>query len=113
MANLYANENFPQPVVNGLRLLGHDVLTVLESGRSDRAWPDPEVLAFAVAQARAVLTLNRRHFIKLHLEQPNHRGIIVCTFDPDFADQAARIHNAITSEDSLDGKLLRVNRPFS
>ena len=27
MARLYANENFPLPVVNELRRLGHDVLT--------------------------------------------------------------------------------------
>ena len=111
MADLYANENFPQPVVNELRGLGHDVLTVLETGNSDQAWPDPAVLAFAVERRRAVLTLNRRHFVKLHQEQPNHRGIIVCTFDRDFQGQATRIHDAITSEGTLDGKLLRVNRP--
>ncbi|HRX78299.1 MAG: DUF5615 family PIN-like protein [Planctomycetaceae bacterium] len=110
MADLYANENFPQPVVTRLRELGHDVLTVLETGKNEQAWPDPEVLAFAVEQGRAVLTLNRRHFIKLHEDQPNHRGIIVCTFDSDFRAQALRIHHAIESEATLDGKLLRVNR---
>ena len=110
MADLYANENFPQPVVNRLRDLGHNVLTVLETGKSNQAVPDPDVLAFAVEQGRAVLTLNRRHFIKLHEEQPNHYGIIVCTFDPNFPAQALRIHHAIDSEANLDGKLLRVNR---
>ena len=28
MARLYANENFPLPVVGELRRLGHDVLTI-------------------------------------------------------------------------------------
>ena len=33
MARLYADENFPLPVVEELRQLGHDVLTIQESGR--------------------------------------------------------------------------------
>lgn len=36
MARLYANENFPLPVVTELRRLGHDVLTVRESGKAAR-----------------------------------------------------------------------------
>ena len=31
MARLYANENFPLPVVNELRRLGHDVLTTQDT----------------------------------------------------------------------------------
>ena len=34
MARLYDNENFPFPVVEELRRLGHDVATVQETGRS-------------------------------------------------------------------------------
>jgi hypothetical protein len=111
MARLYANENFPQPVVIRLRELGHDVLTVMETGKSEQAWPDVAVLAFATEQGRAVLTLNRRHFVKLHDEQPKHGGIVACTFDPEFPRQATRIHEAIESEIKLEGKLVRVNRP--
>jgi hypothetical protein len=58
-----------------------------------------------------VLTLNRRHFIRLHRENSDHAGIIVCTVDPDFTGQAERIHNAIGESGSLTGQLLRVNRP--
>ncbi|OAD19383.1 hypothetical protein THIOM_004984 [Candidatus Thiomargarita nelsonii] len=47
------------------------------------------------AQGRAVLTINRKHFIRLHRLQPEHAGIIVCTFDPNFVGQARRIHEAI------------------
>ena len=32
MARLYANENFPQPVVETLRRLGHDILTTHDTG---------------------------------------------------------------------------------
>lgn len=111
MARLYANENFPLPVVERLRRLGHDVLTTVEAGKHDQAVADEEVLAFAISEARAVLTLNRKHFIRLHAEQPEHRGIIVCTFDPNFSSQADRIHEAIASGPSLDDQLVRVNRP--
>ena len=111
MARLYSNENFPLPVVEKLRALGHDVLTIQETGKADQALPDKEVLAFATRENRAVLTLNRLHFIRLHREQAQHTGIIVCTFDPAFEAQAERIHKAIAGKASLAGQLLRVNRP--
>ena len=111
MARLYSNENFPLPVVEELRTLGHDVVTIQETGKADQALPDDKVLEFATAENRAVLTLNRRHFIRLHREQPQHAGIIVCTVDPDFAGQAERIHQSISALTSLSGQLLRVNRP--
>jgi hypothetical protein len=111
MARLYANENFPLPVVEGLREVGHDVVTVAETGKAAQAWPDEDVLEFAVQDDRALVTLNRKHFIRLHATAPEHAGIIVCTYDPDFAGQAARIHEAISNEGDLKSKLLRVNRP--
>lgn len=91
MARLYANENFPLPVVEELRRFGHDVLTIQDTGRAARAVPDDEVLAFAVHDQRAVITLNRKHFVQLHRNRSDHAGIIVCTFDRDFAAQARRI----------------------
>ena len=111
MALLYSNENFPQPVVEELLRLGHDVLTVLEAGKAEQAIADDLVLMFASSLGRAVLTLNRKHCICLHQLQPNHSGIVICTFDPDFVGQAARIHIALESQPRLSGELLRVNRP--
>ena len=110
MARLYSNENFPLGVVLALRHLGHDVLTSFDAGQANQSIPDHEVLAFAVAQNRALLTLNRRDFILLHLESSSHSGIIVCTQDPDVAGQAERIHKEVTKLESLDGILVRVNR---
>ncbi len=66
MARLCANENFPLPVVLGLRRLGHDVLTIQETGRGGQAVPDEEILASAIREDRALLTLNRKHFVRLH-----------------------------------------------
>lgn len=60
MALLYADEQFPLPVVKLLRDLGHDVLTVQASGNVGLS--DPEVLEFAIADKRIVLTQNRRDF---------------------------------------------------
>ncbi|MCO5051847.1 MAG: DUF5615 family PIN-like protein [Verrucomicrobiae bacterium] len=111
MARFYSNENFPLPVVEKLRAFGHDVLTIQETGKADQALPDDKVLEFATAEKRVVLTLNRRHFIRLHQTNPAHAGIIVCTVDPDFAGQAERIHAVVSAQTSLTGQLLRVNRP--
>jgi hypothetical protein len=111
MARLYANENFPLLVVAELRRLGHDVLTVRDAGRAGQSMPDTEVLGFAIEEGRAVPTLNRMHFIRLHAERPNHAGIVVCTVDADFLGQAQRIHDALTAQSDLTGRLIRVNRP--
>jgi hypothetical protein len=111
VASLYANENFPLRVVEALRLLGHDVLTTREASQDNQRIADGDVLAFASDTGSAVITINRRDFIRLHRQQPNHRGIIVCTEDADVAGQAQRIHEAIGSLKALDGLLIRVNRP--
>lgn len=108
MSLLYANENFPLAAIVELRRIGHDVLTVHETGRANQAWPDSQVLAFATGERRAVLTLNRRHFILLHQKQPTHAGIIVCTFDRDFVNLAQRIDAVISQNMPLAEKLLRV-----
>ena len=50
MARLYADENFPLPVVEELRRRGHDALTIQDAGQSGLAVPDAEVLARAAAQ---------------------------------------------------------------
>ena len=90
--------------------MGHDVMTIQETGKAEQSLPDPEVLKFATDENRALLTLNRLHFIRLHQKNAGHAGIIVCTFDRDFEGQAKRIHRAISECTSLAGQLLRVNR---
>jgi len=111
MARLYANENFPFPAVEELRRLGHDVLTVHEASRAEQAMSDEAVLAFARAEGRALVTLNRKHFVRLHHAHPDHPGIIVSTFDPDFVGLAHRIHGAIELQPQLAGQLIRIVRP--
>ena len=110
MTRLFADENFPGPVVAGLRARGHDVVTLQETGAGGLSVPDDVVLARATAEGRAVLTMNRRHFMVLHRASSVHAGIAACTFDPDFARQAARIDVALARAGSLAGLLVRVNR---
>lgn len=111
MAQLYSNENFPLPVVQELRRLGHDVLTTQESGNAGTAMSDEAALVFAAEKSRSLITLNRKHFVRLHEKGQQHAGIIVCTFDPDFAGQARRVDNAIRASAPLAQRLIRVNRP--
>jgi predicted nuclease of predicted toxin-antitoxin system len=108
MAYLYADENFRYTVVEQLRLLAHDVLTVQEARQQDGT--DAQVLAFASRAGRAVLTFDRRDFVRLHLQTGTHGGIIVCT-DDDAVALAVRIHLAISALSALTDQLIRVNRP--
>ena len=65
MARFYANENFPLSVVLELRRLGHDTLTIQETGKAGQRVTDEQVLAFATSDNRVVLTLNRRRSLLL------------------------------------------------
>jgi hypothetical protein len=90
---LYADEDFPLPVVAELRRLGHDVLTVQEDGLT--AVPDAGVVARAHSLGRCVVTHNRRHFERLHRQGVDHSGILSATRDDDFVSLAARIDAAL------------------
>jgi predicted nuclease of predicted toxin-antitoxin system len=109
VARFYADEQFPRRVVELLRDLGHDILTVQEAER--RGDLDPDVLAFATANNRAVITLNRKDFFKLHRLDREHGGIIACTDDRDRERLANNIHNAVQCLESLSGLEIRVCKP--
>lgn len=110
MALLLADENFPAPAVQRLRLLSHDVLTLIQTDMAGLAILDDQVLAFATSLNRCLLTLNRKDFIKLHLKSSQHAGIVICTFESDFNALADRI-GACLSASEIVGQLLRVQRP--
>jgi len=105
------NEQFPRVVSERLRTMGHDVLTVQEAGNDNLGIPDNEVLAFAIRDNRAVITLNRHDFVRLHRANSEHFGIVVCTNDIDRNRMATRINEALVYQESLEGKLIRVVRP--
>jgi len=95
MSRLYADGQFPKAVSQLLRDMGHDVLTVQEAGNANLDVPDENVLSFAISDERAVITLNRQDFIKLHRANSKHFGIVVCTNDPNRPQMDNRIDQAI------------------
>ncbi|MFN0033809.1 MAG: DUF5615 family PIN-like protein [Saprospiraceae bacterium] len=111
MAKLYANEHFPVVTVYILRNLGHDVLTTHDAGKSNLKIPDEDVLAHAISEQRAILTMNRKDFIRLHRSNPAHFGIIVCTKNDDFENFAECIHKVLLAYgDEFPNQLIRVYR---
>ena len=97
-------------MIKFLRNFGHDILTAKEAGKANQRIPDEDVLAFAINNKRAILTRNRRDFIRLHNSNSDHAGIIVCSEDPNFEQAAIAINELIIKEKSLEGKLIRVLR---
>lgn len=111
MAKFYSNENFPQDLVNALKLLGHDVLTSSEAGQANQSISDEEVLKFAHAGERVLITLNREDFISLHRKGQEHNGILLCKEDRDYQGQALKIHEFIwTDNQLLKGRLIRIKK---
>jgi predicted nuclease of predicted toxin-antitoxin system len=110
VARLYGNENVSLRIVEALRALGHDVLTSHEAGNANQGIPDEEVLAFALANMRIVLTNNRKDFIRLHTAGNDHAGIAVYTLDPDAKALAARIESALKIPDATGRFLCRIGR---
>jgi hypothetical protein len=83
----------------------------LRNGKAGQAITDKAILELAAADQRAIVTLNRKHFVRLHKADPSHAGIIVCSLDLDFDGQAARVHEGLAASESMTGHLIRVNRP--
>jgi hypothetical protein len=104
MARLYANENFPVEVVLRLRTLGHDFLTTHDVGKSNQGIEDDAVLRFAVETGRRIITLNRKDFMRLHRNNADHSGIIVCTKNRDYAGFADKIDSVIQQAGDLAGQ---------
>jgi predicted nuclease of predicted toxin-antitoxin system len=86
-------------------------MTLGEAGQAGLRVPDEEVLSFAHANGRAVLTHNRKHFRNLHKAGIPHSGMVLCTENADFKSLAARIDLALSLVGELTGQLIRVTRP--
>ena len=109
-ANLGTNSilSFRYPVVVRLRQLGHDLVTAQEAGQANQGIEDEAVLAYATEPGRAVLTFNRRDFIRLHRAASSHEGIVVCSCDDDVSALAKRMHQQLEAESFLQNQLLRI-----
>ena len=82
-----------------LRQRGFDARHVIELGRGGRG--DPEQLALAVKQRRAILTHNVRDYVLLdreyRVERQPHHGILVCDQVP-FRELLRRTLRCLTRE---------------
>jgi hypothetical protein len=108
LANLIADQNFEDGVVDALIALGHDVITARAAGLSTTK--DPDFLQAATAAGRIVLT-HDHDFHKLHKSGVAHAGIVYTSYDPDFPALAARIDAKLQNIAIPAGQLIRVTRP--
>jgi uncharacterized protein with PIN domain len=112
MARLLADEHFPVGIVNALRRLGHDVLTVrqVNVSKSGDATPDDLVLEWAAHQQRIVVTMNRKDYRRLHQENARHAGILCCN-DPGAQPdkKVARKIDAFLKENDMNSRFERLS----
>lgn len=59
MARLFADENFPLPVITELRRLGHDVLTVPDAGHARQAQRIHMAITKSAIIEKQFLSINR------------------------------------------------------
>src|SRR5260370_6152071 len=109
---LFADAMFPIQIVHGLRRLGYVVATVQQyqgTSRPKRSLTDDQVIDAAIEFRGAVLTLNDRHFVRLHFDRPQtHRGIIICTETSEYVKRAKEIDDEIQNHKPLTDKLVYV-----
>jgi hypothetical protein len=111
MTRFYANENLPMSLVQALRGFNYDVLTSYEAGQANQGIPDSQVLNYATAENRSIITLNRNDFISLHRSGINHSGIVICKDDRDYFGQAKVLQDYWKNElQDLKNILIRVQK---
>jgi predicted nuclease of predicted toxin-antitoxin system len=107
----YSNENFPIVMVNLLRAEGHDVLTSYEAGQANQRIPDDQVLHYATATNRILITENRQDFIDLHRNTTNHPGIIIFKSDRDYAGKIKAMTDFLAEDgQTLENRLIRIKK---
>lgn len=105
-----AGEDFPRQVVHNLRYFEPDVVTVLQAGNA-RLFDRGCISAFTIVENRAVLIVNRRDFFQLlHKLEPKRCGIVGCTRNNGIARLTANMNDAISTAETLRGKVIRVDR---
>jgi len=109
MTKLYLDEDCSDKrLKKALIKLGYDVQTTPEAGNIGK--DDKAQLIYAISQNRAIVTHNRKDFLRIHKETPNHSGIIICTQNPNNQQLAEKINEKIINRDELTNLLLRVNK---
>ena len=104
-----ADENFPRPAVDALRLAGFDVLWIAESNPGA---PDEEVLTLSISTERTLLTFDKDFGeLAYHRGLPAHCGIVLFRLTPQSPDEAASLAlSAIQSQKSWAGYFSVITR---
>jgi predicted nuclease of predicted toxin-antitoxin system len=87
--NFFADECVYKVTVDLLRSWGHDVLTAQEEGLSGK--PDEDILAYAVAHERVLITIDMDFSNIRHYAPESHRGIIVAKIRPRNVDAVHKV----------------------
>lgn len=99
---------FPLKLPYKITVASIDITKALEELGFDVILLKKAVLAFSIIQNRAVLTLNRRDFFRLHRLNSEHCGIIASVDDCDRQRMARNINQAIVESETLTNQLIRV-----
>jgi predicted nuclease of predicted toxin-antitoxin system len=109
LPGLLADENIPMPVIEVLRVAGHDVLSIRESAPGS---PDEAVLRLAVAKNRILVTFDRDYgelVFGMGLEPPP--SIIYLRFAPASASAVSdAILSLLADPGSVVGSMVIVSR---
>jgi hypothetical protein len=108
---VYLDEDVDVLVAELARVRGYDAITALDAGRTGHS--DPDQLAFAVSERRAIVTHNRRDFALLAQVHAfaghEHHGIILATRRSpyDLVQRLVNLLNQITA-DEMRNQLLYI-----
>jgi len=103
---LYIDEDVHKNLAEELRQRGFDAISALEVGMMEVH--DPQHLAFAVSQGRAVLSFNRGDFVRLHRQYMErgweHYAIIVSPQYPigETLRRVVRLMETLSAEDMMN-----------
>src|SRR4051812_39992850 len=114
MAQILADEDVPARLSAELRLLGHAVTMVrqIDSSKSGSGISDRGVLTYAMERSWIVLTLNERHFRRLHKDIGWHSGIVIVKPENDgkrLTRLAKCIDVKLKSADDVRGRLFTID----
>lgn len=99
----FMDQHFPEPASRGLSRHGIELLTAQEAGRCGQ--PDPELLAFARAEQRVLVTFDP-DFLALHRSGVQHAGIAWCPerkYSIGQLIQALLLLHGVLDADSMSG----------
>lgn len=99
----FTDQHLPQPVVEGLKRRGIDVLTAHEADRC--TLPDIDQLEFAKNESRVIVTFDS-DFLDLHDAGHSHHGIAWCPATKygigELVQMLVLLHAVLTPDDMKD-----------